>query len=312
MDILFNTVNNEKMDLNEVSIFVKVIQKGSFTAAAQALAMPKSTVSTKITALEKRLGVTLLNRSTRRLRLTTAGEAFFLRSAKGLDEIAAAEQAMRSENLEPQGKFRITAPVDLGNFILPELTIPFLKKYPKVQLDIILTDRYVDFLNEEIDLAIRGGKLKDSSLIAKKLGEGAFRIFASPKFLRETGRPKNITAILPNQCVLVKSVTPDGWNLHNGKKTFQISSAGSISVNDISLARRFAIQGAGYALLPTFLCHDDVKAGKLEPVLPEWRTNINPIHFVYPAQKYVTPTTKAFIEMSAPVLQKHFKMFEEL
>jgi DNA-binding transcriptional LysR family regulator len=300
------------MDLNEVSIFIKVVQKGSFTAAAASLNMPKSTVSTKITALEKRLGVTLLNRSTRRLRLTPAGEAFFLRTTKGLDEIMAAEQAVRSENVEPQGRFRITAPVDLGNFILPQLSIPFLAKYPKVQLEIMLTDRYVDFLSEEVDLAIRGGKLKDSSLIAKKLGEGAFRIFASPKFLREEGQPKNISEIKSAHCIKVSSVTQTGWKLQNGKRNFTVDLQNAITVNDITLARNFAVHGAGYALLPTFLCQADVKAGKLQPVLPEWRTNINPIHFVYPAQKFVPLTTKAFIEMSSPVLQNQFKLSEEL
>jgi len=114
------------MDINEVAIFIKVVQKGSFTGAALALDMPKSTVSMKITNLEKRLGVTLIKRSTRNLRVTPAGEAFFLRTTKGLEEIMAAEEAVKSENIEPHGTLRISAPVDLGNFILPELIKPFL------------------------------------------------------------------------------------------------------------------------------------------------------------------------------------------
>lgn len=295
------------MDFNEVAIFIKVIQKGSFTGAAVALDMPKSTVSTKISNLEKRLGTSLITRSTRKIRLTPAGEAFFLRSTKAIDEITAAEIAVRSENVEPQGRFKITAPVDIGNTILPSLVALFLKKFPKVQLDILLTDRRVDFLEDDVDLAIRAGQLKDSSLIAKKVGEVVFKIFASPKYLKENGEPSSLKDLNSHTCVHFTPLSSEGWILKNGKRSITVTLTKRIVVNNMSLVHSLGIEGAGLVLLPSFLCESEIKNGKLLPILQEWNTEVAPMHFVYPSQKYVPSVTKAFIEMSSAVLRSRFK-----
>ncbi|OYZ21011.1 MAG: hypothetical protein B7Y39_10015 [Bdellovibrio sp. 28-41-41] len=294
------------MDLNEVAIFIKVIQKGSFTGAALALDMPKSTVSTKISNLEKRLGISLITRSTRKIRLTPAGEAFFLRSTKAIDEINAAEIAVRSANIEPQGQFRITAPIDIGNTILPSLTAIFLKKFPKVKFDILLSDRRVDFLEDEVDLAIRAGELKDSSLIAKKVGEVVFQIYASPKYLKDKGEPTNPKELGDHTCVHFTPLSIDGWQLKSGKRSIAVALTEKIAVNNMSLAHGLALEGAGIALLPSFLCESEIKSGKLVPILRDWSSEIAPMHFVYPAQKYVPPTIKAFIEMSSLTLRNRF------
>ena len=298
------------MDFNEVAIFIKVIQKGSFTRAASALNMPKSTVSTKISNLEKRLGIALLTRSTRKLRLTPAGEVFFLRSTKAIDEIMAAEVAVRSGNAEPQGRFRVAAPVDIGNTILPELTALFLKKFPKVQMEIVLSDQIVNFIEDEIDLAIRAGELKDSSLIAKKVGEVAFKIYASPKYLKECGEPASLKELGSHKCILFSSISKDGWVLKDGKRSAIVSLKEKIVVNDMSLVYSLAKYGAGIALLPSFICEYEIKAGKLIHILREWRTDIVPMHFVYPAQRYVSPVTKAFMEVSTEALRNRFKILE--
>jgi len=299
------------MDFNEVAIFIKVIQKGSFTGAAVALDMPKSTVSTKINNLEKRMGTALLKRSTRKLRLTPAGEAFFLRSNKAIDEIMAAEHAVRSANIEPQGRFRITAPVDIGNTILPELTAIFLRKFPKVQIDILLSDKRVDFLEDDIDLAIRAGTLKDSSLIAKNVGEIAFKIFASREYIKDYGEPLSLKDLNSHNCVLFTPLSLDGWSLRNGKRSVKIQLSRKIVVNDMCLARGLALEGAGVALLPSFICEPEIKSGKLVQVLREWRTETGPMHFVYPAQRHLPPVIKAFIEMSTVALRNRFKFLED-
>lgn len=295
------------MDFNEVAIFIKVIQKGSFTDAAAALDMPKSTVSTKISNLEKRLGTTLITRSTRRIRLTPAGEAFFLRSTKAIDEIIAAEVAVRAESLEPQGRFRITAPIDIGNTILPSLTALFLKKFPRVQFDILLSDQLVDFLEDDVDLAIRAGELKDSSLIAKKVGEVVFQIYASPKYLRDHGEPSSPKELNSHTCLLFTPISMDSWHLKNGKRAVTVALTRRISVNNMSLAHGLALEGAGIALLPSFLCESDVKTKKLLPILQGWASEVAPLYFVYPAQKYVSPVIRAFIETSSDILKKRFQ-----
>lgn len=294
------------MDFNEVAIFIKVVQKGSFTGAALALGMPKSTVSTKISNLETRLGVSLITRSTRKIRLTLAGEAFFLRSTKAIEEITAAGAAVRSESIEPQGRFRITAPVDIGNVILPILTASFLKKYPKVQFDILLSDKRVDFLEDDVDLAIRAGELKDSSLIAKKVGEVNFKLYASPKYLKEHGEPTTLKELSAHVCVLFTPVSIDSWELKNGKRKTVVDLTKKIVVNDMTLAHNLALEGAGIAFLPSFFCDSEVKSGKLVSILKEWSSEIAPMHFVYPDQKYVSPIVKAFIEMSTDALRKRF------
>ncbi len=287
------------MDFNEVSIFIKVIQKGSFSAAAMALNMPKSTVSTKISNLEKQLGLSLITRTTRKIRLTPAGEAFYLRSNKAIEEILAAESELKAETMAPQGRLRITAPVDIGNTLLPNLAVHFLKLYPRVNLEIVLTDQNVDFLDDEIDLALRAGKLKDSSLIAKKIGEVSFRLYASPKYLAEKKTPVTIADLKTHHGVFFASLWKDGWTLKSDKKSYQVKLAQKLVVNNMKMVHGLALEGAGIALLPTFFCEEDVKKGKLIPILKDVRSEIAPLHLVYPSQKYIPPAVRAFIELAS-------------
>lgn len=296
------------MDFNEVAIFIRVVQKGSFIGAAKALGMPKSTVSTKVSNLEKRLGTSLLKRSTRKLQLTQDGESFYQRATKGIEEILKAEVEIKSESAQPHGRLRITAPVDIGGEILTTLTCNFLKKYADVDFEILLVDRFVDFLEEQVDLAIRVGELKDSSLIAKKVGEVAFSIYASPKYLKNRDLPQVPQELNPHNCILFSAVSSAGWKLKSAKKSVTVSLPNRVVVNDINLVRNFALQGEGIALVPSFLCESDVKSGKLIHLLKDWRSEISPIHFVYPAQTYVQPAVKMFIEMATPVMQNRFQI----
>jgi len=155
------------MDLNEIAVFIKVVQSESFTKAAQCLGMPKSTVSQKVSMLEKRLGVTLIQRTTRKLNITPLGKSFYSKCVAGLEEIKSAEMEIASVHSEPQGLLRITAPIDLGGNVLPPLISSYMASHPKVRVEVILTDRRVDLLSENIDLAIRAGELQDSSMIVK-------------------------------------------------------------------------------------------------------------------------------------------------
>ncbi|MEZ4818709.1 MAG: substrate binding domain-containing protein [Bdellovibrionota bacterium] len=213
---------------------------------------------------------------------------------------------MRSEVVEPQGRFKITAPVDVGNTILPCLTAHFLEKYPKVELDILLTDRRVDFLDEQVDLAIRAGRLKDSSLIAKKAGEVVFKMYASPQYLKGHGMPRSIKDISQHMCIHFTSLAKEGWQLKKEKRSLTVPLPKKIVVNNIQLAQNLAIEGAGLAFLPSFLSASAVKSGTLKPILEQWTSTVAPLHFLYPAQKYVSPVVRAFIELSSEVLKKQF------
>lgn len=299
-----------EIDLNEVFVFIKVIQEGSFSLAAKKLGMPNSTVSAKVSSLEKRLGVTLIQRTTRKLSITEPGKAYFKRCMQGLEEIESAESELANVQGEPQGLLRITGPVELGSSILPEILAEFSNKFPKVRTEVILTDRRVDLLSESVDLAIRAGDLKDSTLIAKRLGSAYFVPVASPKYLKAKGTPTHPRDLKNHQCLVYTPLGVDEWKLTSSKGGFNVPLPGRIIANDLKMLRVLVMKGEGIALMPTHLVYTDCQAGKLVRILPDWKTQTAPVHFVYPAQKYVTPKLSAFMNLATGFLKKLFDEFE--
>lgn len=286
------------MDLNEVSIFIQVVQEGSFSQAARKLGMPNSTVSAKVSSLEKRLGVTLIQRTTRRLSVTPAGQAYFKKCIQGLQEIQSAEAEIAAIQGEPQGLLRVTAPVELGMSVLPQIVSDFTKKYPKVSVEVLLADRRVELLAENVDIAIRAGELKDSTLVSKKLGVVYFAVFASPKYLKTRKAPSHPRDLKDHECLHFTPLGSEEWKLSSAKGSLHVPVKGRVIVNDLHMIRNLAVAGDGLALLPTFFCQQEQGAGKLVRVLKDWKSNPNPVQFVYPAQKYVTPKLSAFIQMA--------------
>lgn len=305
METLFIVLHNSEVDLNEVSVYVKVVEKGSFSAAARELGMPNSTVSAKISSLEKRLGVTLIRRTTRKLNVTAAGEGFYRASLRGLHQLKAAESELALKKGEPRGWLRITAPVELGAAILPPLIAQFLNTYPLSRVDVHLSDERVDLLHGPYDLAIRAGELKDSSLIAKKLGQVTFAAFASPKYLKSVKPLKDPLDLKDKSCIQFAPLGGNEWKLTNGKSTRAVQLPGRLVLNDLNMVKAMTIDGHGIALLPSFFCDQELRSGRLEHVLESWRTGFNPVHFVYPAQKFVLPAVSAFIKLSSePIRQR--------
>lgn len=286
------------MDLNEVLVFIKVVQIGSFSQAAKQLAMPNSTVSSKISSLEKRLGTTLITRTTRRLNVTPAGQAFFQKCLAGLEAIKSGEDELAAAQGEPQGLLRITAPVELGGSILPSVVAGYIQKYPKVSIEVILTDRRVELLAESIDLAVRAGELKDSTLIGKKLGYGNFIPYASPKYLKTAGEPTHPRELKNHQCLHFTPLGSEAWKLMGPKGAMHIPVPGRVMINDLSMVKSLVLSGMGIALLPSFYCNHEVNSGKLIRVLSGWQTPPSPIHFVYPAQKFVSSKLSTFVELA--------------
>lgn len=291
------------MDLNEISVFVKVVQAGSFTKAARELGMPNSTVSAKVSSLERRLGVTLIQRTTRQLNVTAAGAAFFQSSAQGLQRIEAAENEITAANGEPQGLLKITAPVELGAVLLPPVIAGYMGKYPKARVEVVLSDERTDLLTQNIDLAIRAGELKDSTLIAKKIGAVTFAAFASPKYLKGAKIPADPQDLKNRPCIQFSLMGKHEWKLTNGRATKSVTLPERLVVNDLNMVKAMAVAGHGIALLPSFFCHSELRSGQLMRVLPDWRTGYNPVHFVYPAQRFVMPKLSAFIEIASRPLK---------
>lgn len=296
------------MNFNEIAVFIQVVQSGSFTSAAKKLSMPNSTVSFKVSELEARLGVSLLQRTTRKLHVTPVGQIFYENCLHGLEALRAAEQALLDTKSGAQGLLRLTAPVELGTSILPSIVSSFIQKHPKVNVEVILADRTVDLLGEGIDLAVRAGNLKDSSMIAKRLGAVYFALFASSKYLKRNGSPKKMDELREHIGIGFTPLLNKGMKFSNSKSSVKnIELPHRLIINDLNMIKALAINGEGIALLPTFLCNAEEKGGKLVRLLPEWTSDMQPIHFVYPAQKYVSPKLSAFISHASDMLKESLK-----
>ncbi len=291
------------MDLNEISVFIKVVQAGSFRLAAKQLGMPNSTVSAKISSLEKRLGSTLIQRTTRKLKITEVGQSYYLKCLEGLEHIKNAEAEV-NDHQEAQGLLRITAPVELGASFFPRLSSQFLKEHPKVTLDYLLTDLAVDLLSENVDLAIRAGNLKVSSLIAKKIGTVHFALFASPSYLKVHGSPKEPKDLSEHACLHFTQLNEENWKLSSSKSTVIAKIKQKIRSNDLNMLKALTMSGEGIALLPAFLCLEETQKNKMLRILPEWKSHAQPVHFVYPPQKFISPKLKSFIQYAFDPLKQ--------
>jgi DNA-binding transcriptional LysR family regulator len=276
------------MDFNDVPLFVRVVESGSFTAAAAALGREKSSVSRSIARLETDLGVRLLQRSTRHLSLTDAGKAFYDRvrgAVTGLDDAAKAALELGSE---PRGIVRLTAPPDVDSLGLPELMVEFGRKYPKIHVELELTARAVDIVGEGFDLALRGGMLADSSLVARRIGVTGLAIFGSPDYLKRNGRPRTLAEVAKHPCVLFRAHGGRAtWTLDgpNGKESVEVT--GPVSVDHLGFAARAVSAGSGLALLPVPLVRGFARIGRLEVVLPEYRVGGAALSVVLPSSTFV-------------------------
>lgn len=293
------------MDFNEILIFVRVVQAGSFNKAAERLGMPNSTVSTKVSAFEKRLGVTLLHRTTRKLSLTQVGEAFYQNALKHVEGLIAAEAEAALNQGEPSGTLRITAPALFASSILPDVISAYADKFPRVRIELIASDTALDLIGENIDLAIRAGTLPDSSLKSVKLGVSYFAPFASATYLKKAGKISHPKDLLDHACIQFTPLGKERWTLvHPNKSKVIVAMNQRFVLNDLYLVRELALNGKGVALLPTFACDKAVKEKALTRVLPEWRSDARDVHFVYPAHRYAPPKLSAFIALAGDLIRK--------
>src|SRR4029453_2311493 len=228
------------MDLDGIEIFVKVLQAGSFSRAARLLGMPNSTVSAKVSALEKRLGVTLLQRTTRKLRATQAGEAYFHRSVRALEELQAAENELETTRGEPKGLLRVTAPVEVGHGLLPALVHEFIEKHPHMEVELVITNRVLDLVGNGIDLAVRAGPLKDSGLIAKRFELGHFGLWASPDYLTKHVAPRHPKELAQHNCLRFSRFKNEGFRLTNGRENLNVPVSGTSIADDFETLRSLA------------------------------------------------------------------------
>ena len=285
------------MDVNDLLVFVRVVQAGSFSQAAKRLKMPVSTVSRRIAELEGELGVPLLMRTTRSLRITDIGQAYFEHGVTIATEMELAESISTNLQSTPQGTLKVTATSDFGNQFLGKIVCEFLKSNPRVKADIVLTDRVVDLVAEGFDLAIRMGELADSTFVAKKIGSLNMQLYASPAFVKKQGEPSIPADLSKFECLrFTGDDNSEEWMLKSVKSEKTVKVSGRVSTNDMTLLRSFVLSGEGIAFMPHFLCAEDVKNGKLKILMKDWALSSGAISVVYPGQRYLLPKVRAFVD----------------
>jgi len=286
------------MNLDAIAIFTKVVQCGSFTRAAKFLNMPVSTVSAKVSSLEKSLGVTLLQRTTRKIQVTEAGETYFKGCVQALEEIQAAETQITRKQKEPQGILKITSSVDIGNKVLPDIVARFLEKYQHMEIELRITNRIIDLVGEGVDLAIRAGDLKDSSLIAKKFMTEQLSLWASPSYLDKNGTPSHPCELNQHEFIRYTFEKDKMLNLSNGGETVTVTPKNRVFLDSTDAAKNFTLLGQGIGLLHDFLCHDEVSDGKIVRILPQWHWHNLTYYFVFPPQRFISPKIRAFLNFA--------------
>jgi len=288
------------MDLNEALVFARVVQAGSFTSAAAILGMPKSTVSRKVTELEARLKARLLQRTSRKLSLTDVGRTYYDYCARIVGEIEDAERAVSSLQDAPRGLLRVTTGTNVG--FLGPIIGDFLKRYPEIRLELYSTGRVVDLIEERFDLGIRAGMLADSSLIARSLGSVKWFLAATPAYLKGRGRPKSPEDLKAHDCLVFGAGTgAAALRLENADRSVQVPLSPRLVAGDMDVLHAVAMAGLGIALLPGFLCVEELRARRLERVLREWNAPPTPVHVVYPSSRHLSLKVSRFVDH----LQQH-------
>ncbi|MEY4581390.1 MAG: hypothetical protein RL701_6093 [Pseudomonadota bacterium] len=285
------------MDYNDIPAFLRVCETLSFTRAAELLGTQKSSISRSIKRLESELGVRLLQRTTRQLALTEAGQAFYERARGALTGLEDAAAAVRELGAAPSGTIRMTVPTDASVFGLAEAITTFVQKYPAVHVDVSLTGRVVDLVGEGYDLALRVGDLEDSSLVARRVGSTDMPLFAAPRYLAKHGVPKSVAELADHDCVLFRPrhgrLT---WSLFEQATgvLHSVDVTGKVAADQLSFVLRACETGAGIALLPPTLAREFATRHELEEVLPGHYAKGRPLQIVLPSAAFV-PTRVALL-----------------
>ena len=285
----------------DLQAFVAVVEAGTFTAAAERLAIAKSAVSRRVSALEERLGVQLLQRTTRVLNLTDTGRSFYEHSARILADLDEAEAAVQQEHGELRGTLRLALPLSFGVRHMCKPIAAFTKRHPRIRFDLDLNDRRIDLVEEGMDVAIRIGHLDDSSLIARRLFEVRTVVSASPHYLKTHGTPATPEDLLDHDCLVYSNLAdPDRWSWND-----RVGQRHSIEINPVMRASsgdflaNAAAHGLGIVIQPTFLAAEAIRAGHLVPILRDVEWPVSPAYAVYPPTRHLSYRVRAFIDFLA-------------
>lgn len=284
---------------DEMAVFVRVVEDESFSAAARDLGMTPSAVSKLIGRLEDRLGVRLINRTTRRLSLTEEGHAFYQRCGPILADIEEAERAVTELHAEPRGLLKINSSTAFAQYQVVPLIPDFLARFPDLRIQLMMTDSLVNLVEEGVDVAIRIGALEDSSLIARKLADVRRTVVASPDYLQRHGAPTSPDDLDRHKCLKLSFETSlNRWEFQGPDGPRVVRVAGSFEANNAVVLHEAALAGLGLFRAADFVVGPDIEAGRLVPVLQDFEVEARaPIHAVYPHARHLSPKVRAFVDL---------------
>ena len=281
-----------------MAVFTKVVSSGSFSAAARELEISQASVTKQIKELESWLGARLLNRTTRRLSLTEIGTGFYERSMRILEAVEEARSAAGALQTEPRGRLRINAPVSFGLLHLAPAVTEFLALHPDVSVEMLVNDRVVDLLEGEFDVGVRIGRLRDSSLIARRIAPIRLAICAAPDYVARHGLPRTPDDLASHNCLEYTYFESRGeWRLSDGAGIeIAIPISGRYLANNGDVLRSTAIAGGGIILLPTFLVGEDLRAGRLVRLLPNYPPPEQALYALYPPGRHLSAKVRSFVD----------------
>jgi len=297
--------------LSAMAIFRRVVETGSFTAVGQETGLSQPTISKQVAALEHHLNSKLLNRSTRQLTLTETGKHYYESCVRILDEVDETESGIAQQQIQPTGLLRIHAPISFGHNHLMPCLWSFLDQYPELSIDLTLDDHYVDLVKEGVDLAIRIGELKDSSLTARKIGDSPRVSIATADYLKQRGEPDEPRQLSQHECIVFTLLTTrEQWHFNgpNGKEVVSVS--GRFSANSPDAIRQAVLNHRGIAVMPYWIIGDDINSGRVQKILHNYNPTPLEIHALYPTRRFVPAKVHRLIDFLSvqfsknPLLQK--------
>lgn len=287
----------ERRDLNDLAVFAAIAQAGSITGAAEKMKLPKSNVSRRLARLEDRLGVQLVERSTRSSRLTSIGVCYADFCRLMVEEANAADGIVETSLAEPSGELRVSASVLVGQQVIAPAIADYVQQFPKVQVVLELTNARVNLIEDGFDLAFRIGENRDSTMMSQIIGTFQLGLYASPDYLQKSDAPKSPKDLRDHRCLTASSeVRTLRWKLKRGEELAEVTPRVAVVVNDFLTLRNVAVAGGGIALLPTYAVHAECGSGRLSAVLPDWNTSSATLSAIYPSRRGATVKQRAFID----------------
>ncbi len=290
-------------------IFVRVVEAGNFTRAADSLGLPKGTVTKQIQALESRLHVKLLNRTTRRVTVTPDGAAYYERTARLLNDFDDIEASMTNAQANPSGRLRVDVGSSMARLVILPALQGFCDLYPDIQVDLGVSDRTVDLITDNVDCVIRAGELADQSLVARRIGNMPWITVASPAYLKRYGVPQHPSDIEKRHLVVnffsgsTRRIYPHQFQ--RGDEHFEIVGPYRVSVNDSNAHLTAVLGGFGLSQVIRYIAEPYLESGELVQILPEWTRPILPVHVVYPPNRHLSAKVRAFVDWTADLFARH-------